>query len=109
MQITNQVQKTATLFCMGMSWLLVGCQGSIPSYFPETEFLTRPENLAQTIQKNYAQDPVLADQNISIVADEGRITLSGYVKTIRQYDTAFLLAQKTKGVKEVQNNLIIRR
>lgn len=46
---------------------------------------------------------------IHVETHQGNVMLSGYVKTIRQSDTAGDVAAKVPGVKSVQNNLIVRK
>ena len=46
---------------------------------------------------------------VNVVTHKGNVTLSGYVKTIRQSDVAADLASKVDGVKVVENNLIVRK
>lgn len=51
----------------------------------------------------------LAGIPIHVETHQGNVMLSGYVKTIRQSDTAGDVASKVPGVKSVQNNLIVRK
>ncbi|KTC66609.1 osmotically inducible protein Y- like protein [Legionella adelaidensis] len=54
-------------------------------------------------------DKHLANLPIQVQVANGVVVLSGYVKTIRQSDTAAEIASKVKGVQSVQNNLIVRK
>lgn len=46
---------------------------------------------------------------IHVESSKGIVFLSGYVKTIRQSDTAEAIARQVKGVKQVENNIIVRK
>lgn len=46
---------------------------------------------------------------IHVQTQDGVVSLSGYVKTIRQSDTSEEVARKTPGVKYVQNNIVVRK
>lgn len=46
---------------------------------------------------------------VRIETHKGQVQLGGYVKTIRQSDTAADIAGKTPGVTMVENNLIVRK
>lgn len=59
-------------------------------------------------------EAMLNDENLSTVkvhveTTKGVVSLTGYVKTIRQSDTAEDIAKKTPGVKSVQNNIVVRK
>ena len=51
----------------------------------------------------------LSNLNVHVTTLDGVVTLSGYVKTIRQSDMSEDVARKTPGVKSVQNNIIVRK
>jgi hyperosmotically inducible periplasmic protein len=51
----------------------------------------------------------LAPLGIHVQTQQGTVILDGYVKTIRQSDTAADVASKVAGVKTVENNLIVRK
>lgn len=51
----------------------------------------------------------LATTRIHVTTQQRTVILSGYVKTIRQSDMALDIASKVPGVKEVQNELIVRK
>lgn len=88
--------------------LLVGCQTSGPvsnvfsPYPPEV-------TLAQSVQDALmrSDDPVIAQ--VRVDADKNTVTLSGYVKKIRQSDTAEQIASKVPGVQMVENHIIVRQ
>jgi osmotically-inducible protein OsmY len=66
-------------------------------------------NLAASVQAAFDNDPVLTGVPIKIEAQNDTVHLSGYVKTIRQSDTAAMLASRVNGVKVVDNSLIVRK
>ncbi len=84
-----------------------GCQMSTgESIFPHRhsdEAITASVNQAMMNNRNLVNVPVHVETH------QGNVMLSGYVKTIRQSDTAGDVASKVPGVKSVQNNLIVRK
>jgi hyperosmotically inducible periplasmic protein len=65
--------------------------------------------LAQSVQDALAgqDDPVLA--RVHVNTNQNTVILSGYVKKIRQSDTAEQIARQVPGVQNVVNNLIVRQ
>lgn len=86
----------------------VGCQ---TPYQGQTLFsLPATDNsLAVRVNDAIRADKHLANLPIQVQISEGVVNLSGYVKTIRQSDTAAEIASKVSGVKSVQNSLIVRK
>lgn len=76
-----------------------------------TSFLSfhSDSEITQEISQAFMNHPLLNELPIRIESHEGIVALSGYVHTIRQSDTAGELAAQMKGVKSVQNNLIVRK
>ncbi|KTD31863.1 MULTISPECIES: BON domain-containing protein [Legionella] len=91
-------------FCFAV---LVGCQ----SLTHENFFRMGPsdETITTSVNSAFASHPDLSTQRIHIETHKGTVILSGYVKTIRQSDTAGDIAGKVAGVKSVQNELIVRK
>lgn len=87
--------------------LLVGCQ----SMTNESFFRVGPSDATITASVNsaFASHQELSAQRIHVETQKGTVVLSGYVKTIRQSDTAGDIAGKIAGVKSVQNELIVRK
>ncbi len=88
-------------------FLLIGCQTtSTPVFFSSH---SSDEALTASVSETLRMNNELANIPVQVEAHKGRVALSGYVKTIRQSDTAGDIAAKVPGVKEVENNLIVRK
>jgi len=87
--------------------LLVGCQTSRV----ENPFALQPNDtsLSAAVSETLNGNSELAPYNIHVETANSTVFLSGYVKTIRQSDTAGALAGKVPGVKTVENNIIVRK
>jgi hyperosmotically inducible protein len=88
--------------------LLVGCQTT-----PREDFFGFHQTTDTTIT-TAVLEAMLNDENLSTVkvhveTTNGVVLLTGYVKTIRQSDTAEELAKKTEGVKSVRNDIVVRK
>ena len=66
-------------------------------------------SITDSVRGTLANNNQLVGIPIEVQSTNGIVELSGYVKTIRQSDTALELATKVPGVKGVQNNLIVRK
>ena len=88
---------------------LSGCQ--MGSGFTGNLFSMTPPDATLTTRVQQAlyhsQDPVIA--NVRAESIEGTVILSGYVKKIRQSDEAEMLARNVQGVRQVENNIIVRQ
>ena len=63
--------------------------------------------LAARIQEALAKEPVLRDAtNLSVVAREGEVTLSGSVGNTAQAERAVQVARGVKGVQRVEDKLV---
>lgn len=64
--------------------------------------------LAQSVQDALMRsgDPMIGQVRVQTV--QNTVVLSGYVKKIRQSDTAEQIARKVPGVQSVENRIIIR-
>jgi len=60
------------------------------------------------INKKIVKDPDLSYWKIHVASNQGNVVLTGTVKTQAAVDKATALAQTTKGVKTVQNTLVIQ-
>ena len=67
------------------------------------------QSLTASVNNALANNPDLSTVQIHVETQRGAVFLSGYVKTIRQSDTAGYIASKVPGVKTVQNELIVRK
>lgn len=100
-------KNIAKVALVGIVLLLTACQsnnvGQMFSPYPTQVSLT------QTVQDALMQtnDPVLARVHVETMQND--VVLSGYVKKIRQSDTAQQIAEKVPGVKTVTNHLIVRQ
>lgn len=89
---------------------LVSCQKSGPMTMNHLFTPTpAPMTLSQSVEDALinTNDPVLA--NVRVEAVQQVIILSGYVKKIRQSDTAEQIARQVPGVANVENRLIVRQ
>jgi osmotically-inducible protein OsmY len=97
----------------GVLVLLTGCQtgtyqGQVGSHPSSPSFSSSHMSLAQTVQDvlNHNEDPMLS--RVHVETYQNTLVLSGYVKKIRQSDTAELIARKVSGGQNIQNNIIVR-
>ena len=85
-----------------------GCQTT-----PTVENIFQPQTKDVSVTTAVLEAMLLVENistlNIHVETVNGVVLLSGYVKTIRQSDTAEDVAKKTPGVKSVQNNIIVRK
>ena len=87
--------------------LFIGCQ-----YVPGSNLLSfgpSDMNISEAVHVALENDPELAPFTFHIETSERVVYLSGYVKTIRQSDDAERLASQVRGVKKVENNIIVRK
>lgn len=54
-------------------------------------------------------DPIVKAGTIKVDSQQGFVTLSGAVGTKKQKDRAASIAKKVKGVKQVQNNIVVQK
>ena len=88
--------------------VLVGCQ-SLPN---EQLFKFQPTtdtSITTSILEEMLNDENLSTVKVHVETTNGVVVLTGYVKTIRQSDTAEDIARKTPGVKSVQNGIVVRK
>lgn len=94
----------------GLFLLLSGCMttntGSSNMFSPSyPSVMTLAQSVQDALMSN--PDPVIA--RVHVETNQNVVILSGYVKKIRQSDTAEQIAQKVPGVQTVQNNIIVRQ
>lgn len=111
------MQKYLNVFIAGILLLLAGCQTNPhrpASSFnnPFNNFIAPSEtsqaNLAQSVQEAFMRHDDLAVSPIRVEARQNTVILSGYVKKIRQSDTAEQIARQVPGVGAVENRIIVR-
>jgi hyperosmotically inducible protein len=66
-------------------------------------------DISMKVQIKLAQDPLLKGGAIAVAANNGVVTLSGTLQTPKQKTRAGTLAQQVKGVKQVNNNIQIKK
>lgn len=97
----------AWIFITGLL-CLVGCQTNHqPLLFPVQKMTDA--SITVSVREALLSNTLLASTPVRVDTQEGVVSLSGYVSTIRQSDTAGDVATKVPGVKSVQNNLIVRK
>ncbi|WP_298628433.1 BON domain-containing protein [uncultured Legionella sp.] len=97
----------------GLLLLLSGCMSTNPNpgsggnlFSPSyPSGMTLSQSVQDALMSN--PDPVIA--RVHVETNQNVVILSGYVKKIRQSDTAEQIAQKVPGVQSVQNNIIVRQ
>ena len=87
--------------------LMTGCQVQTGENL--FKFPSRDAALTAAVQEAMLKNDNLSSLNVHVETTKGVVLLSGYVKTIRQSDTAEEVARKTNGVKSVQNGIIVRK
>lgn len=87
--------------------LVVGCSSPTmsPLFAPNPVGVTLNQSVEDALMQS--GDPVLA--RIHVESNQHEVVLSGYVKKIRQSDTAEQIAGKVPGVQTVVNHLIVRQ
>lgn len=95
---------------IGCATLLSGCLSTDPgtnvfSFSPPPAEVTLTQSVQNALMNT--GDPVLAQ--VRVQTNQAHVVLSGYVKKIRQSDTAEQVAHKVPGVQTVENRLIVRQ
>ncbi len=86
---------------------LVGCQSlNNENFFKLT---SNDTTITTAVLEAMLNDENLSTVKVHVETINGVVALTGYVKTIRQSDTAEDIAKKTPGVKSVQNNIVVRK
>ncbi|MCE3046194.1 MULTISPECIES: BON domain-containing protein [Legionella] len=90
--------------------LLAGCQSmSGFNSYGQSFAVNGDEQISNAVRTSFSENEILADAPIQVSSDHGVVTLSGYVKKIRQADVAEQIASRVNGVKTVENRIIIRK
>lgn len=93
---------------VGLLFILSGCMqntGSSNFFSPYPSEVNLAQSVKNALMSN--PDPVIAQ--VRVDSNQNTVILSGYVKKIRQSDTAEQIAHKVPGVQNVQNNIIVRQ
>lgn len=102
------MKSKGRLFLIGMSLMyLSGCAG-----WNNQNFLNiRPsdEVITSSVTRSLTNNRITANVPIQVETHNGVVSLSGYVKTIRQNDVANDIAAKVEGVRSVENNLVVKK
>ena len=88
---------------------LTACQGYSGGGMFNFPFQPNDEALQVAVSETLQHHKSLRDIPLHVEVANGVVYLSGYVKTIRQSDTAADLSGKINGVKYVQNDIIVRK
>lgn len=104
----NCLLKAAVVGCV---FLLSSCQTTTSNPVSNVFSFAPPPaevNLAQSVQDALMRsgDPVIGQVHVQTV--QNTVTLSGYVKKIRQSDMAEQLTRQVPGVQTVHNRIIVR-
>jgi hyperosmotically inducible periplasmic protein len=89
--------------------LLVGCHTVCSTDTHHFHRGNPDEAITASVNSALSTNQDLSALGIHVATQQGAVALSGYVKTIRQLDTAGEVASKVPGVRTVQNNLIVRK
>jgi hyperosmotically inducible protein len=73
------------------------------------QFTSNDEALTTAVLEGMLDNEETSTLKVHVETHDAVVSLSGYVKTIRQSDTCEALARKTPGVSSVQNNIIVRK
>ncbi|WP_028387939.1 BON domain-containing protein [Legionella fairfieldensis] len=95
-----------SLIIIGVA-LLAGCQKASNMNFFNS--FSSDQALTSSVNSALINSEELSNLRIQVETQKGVVFLNGYVKTIRQSDTAGNLAANVPGVKGVQNGLIVRK
>lgn len=95
---------------MGFLFLLVSCQaGPVKSIEHTFQSLGTPRpTLAESVKDALSRNPDPMIAQVQVTNSPEAIILSGYVKKIRQSDTAEQIAHQVPGVQAVANRIIVR-
>ena len=90
--------------------LLVSCQ-TLSEFEDNVSFAPKSNDTTITtaILESMLENENTSNLTIHVQTTNGVVSLSGYVKTIRQSDTSEDISRKTVGVKSVKNNIVVRK
>lgn len=92
----------------GLFLLLTGCMnntGNSTMFSPYQPSMSLAQSVQDALMRN--PDPQIAQ--VHVATNQNTVILSGYVKKIRQSDTAEQIARQVPGVQTVENNIIVRQ
>jgi osmotically-inducible protein OsmY len=94
------------IICFSSTVLVSGCAGgktheSTGEYFDDSVVTTK-------IKSSIIADPKLKATQISVETFKGVVQLSGFVNSSEAANRAVELARRVKGVKQVNNSLIVK-
>jgi len=69
---------------------------------------TTDAGITTSVKTSFATDSIVAATSIGVETMDGIVQLSGFAKSAEEKSRAQVLAQSTKGVKSVRNNIIVR-
>ena len=69
---------------------------------------TSDAGITTAVKSSFATDSTVAATSIGVETMDGIVQLSGFAKSAEEKSRAQVLAQNTKGVKSVRNNIIVR-
>jgi hypothetical protein len=105
------IQSLLRIAAFGAVILLSGCQTTsapnAPGVFgfaPPPAEVTLNQSVRDALMNS--GDPMVSQ--VRIDTNQAQVILSGYVKKIRQSDTAEMIARKVPGVQSVENRIIVR-
>ena len=91
--------------------IVASCQGKNMNtrFVPYSVFPPSSNNLLLSVQDalRRSPDPVIEQVHVEVI--QNQVILSGYVKKIRQSDTAEQIAHQVAGVQVVDNRIIVRQ
>ncbi len=89
--------------------LLAGCHARTLSMGPTfNSFPSINQNMAQSVQDALSRNPDPQVAQVHASMNQNTIILTGYVKKIRQSDTAEQIAHQVAGAQSVENNIIVK-
>jgi hyperosmotically inducible protein len=91
--------------------MITGCQTftNIPGPINLRDNHGSNQSITTNVKSALFDSGAFTDATIEVTTEMSVVTLSGFVKTIRQYDTAVKIASEANGVKGVRNHLVIRK
>jgi hyperosmotically inducible protein len=90
---------------------LVGCQQlpNVSTTASPERSLQNDDSISATVKSAIYNNEEYQTATIGVTTEQGIVTLTGFVKTIRQYDGIVRLVSEVPGVKGVYNHLVIRK
>jgi hyperosmotically inducible periplasmic protein len=105
MRDTRWMKRAGTAFALGV-FLLAGCA---PIEGRETAHqYTSDATISTKIRADLIKDQALKAFDIHVGTMQGVVQLSGFVDSQQQKTEAMQIAESIEGVKEVQNDIIVR-